>query len=319
MFTLIRILIVLPKRLWHLAKAYRALRQYENFSRARPSPGKRIIPVLLLLLLCAPARGQIHARYNLTDFTLAPQSVKRLTITPLLAYTVTSTNIVTGDRLVRILDGGGSTTVSNMTPGRYRVEFSGASVVTIFTNNFAATLSGLVNAAAFIETTNLAGSGLALLGDVNGAAFSVTNLATLGLRGGNGTNFLVFVTGDGTIHFSNTVTGAELAMLENGDIFVGALFFNEPLGVSAEGTLVGLSDTTLNLGSANGLTYGGAGVGLVSQAGFTGDGSRLTSIAPAALNWSAAVAVGTVTNALKVPVLTNAGKIYWLVLSTNSP
>ncbi len=111
---------------------------------------------LVLCLFALPAGAQIHVQWFFSDFTLSPQGVKGITVEPLEAYTVSGTNIVTGDRIKRTVLAGGSVTISNMIPGSYRVTFAGSSVNTIFTNSFGTNVSGLVNAKDYVTiSTNL--------------------------------------------------------------------------------------------------------------------------------------------------------------------
>lgn len=106
-----------------------------------------LVLLVLSVLLVPSARAQIHARYHFTDSAMAAQGIKKLTITPLLEYTVYgSTNLATGDPVIRTVDANGLVTVSNLISGSYRVEFSGARVITTFTNSFGTNVTGLVNA-----------------------------------------------------------------------------------------------------------------------------------------------------------------------------
>jgi hypothetical protein len=117
---------------------------------------RAIVPLVLLVLSALTSAAQIHVRYTFSDFTVDPQGVRRMQITPLLSYTATGTNIVTGDKIVRTVNSAGSATVSNIIAGSYRVEFFGWSTTTIFTNSFGTNVSGLVDAVDYLTiSTNL--------------------------------------------------------------------------------------------------------------------------------------------------------------------
>jgi alpha-galactosidase len=108
---------------------------------------KRLAIILGALLgLAIPASGQIHARYNFINSQQFPQGVKKVRLTPLLAFTVTGTNIVTGDWMEKTVNANGSVTFSNLIPGSYRVLFTGSFTPTTFTNSFGTNVSGLVDA-----------------------------------------------------------------------------------------------------------------------------------------------------------------------------
>ena len=116
----------------------------------------RFLALALILCSAFPAAADFAAYYRLINFQQAGLGVKRLTLTPLLEYTASATNIATGDSISKTVDATGYTVFSNMIAGTYRVEFFGPTRTTTLTNSFGTNVTGLVNAKDYLTlSTNL--------------------------------------------------------------------------------------------------------------------------------------------------------------------
>jgi hypothetical protein len=181
----------------------------------------------LLLLLGLPARaGSFHCVWNFEDFTGGSMAVRQVTLQPVAAYGVNTNTpaIIPGDLRSYRTTSATSLTVSNLINGRaYRVSFYGpltpwgTNLVTVFTNNFDATVSGLVNAADYLAAP--------LQVDNNVVAYSQAGADARfhNVSGDSSTNPVFY----GTIQFPATNVNGYVWTATND---TGAGFWSESLG-----------------------------------------------------------------------------------------
>ena len=164
---------------------------------------KSLLVFLILFIRAFAQAGTFDCQWIYSDFTTALQTNSKIYITPIAAYGVNGSTIITGDRLTRTNDGSGSLIVSNVVNGRsYRVEFVGRYLTTTITNSFDTNVTGFVNGSSSIyltvpvrDTTTISYSQAA--SDLR--FVSTNNLKNYVLRGTN----MIFVTnasGSMTLH-----------------------------------------------------------------------------------------------------------------------
>lgn len=164
---------------------------------------RRILSALLLALTLplAAFSGTVHVIFNAEISNQDPLTVKRITVQPISAYGVNSSNTVTGDIITRQLNSSGSTTVSNLLNGRsYRVSYYGnmtpwgTNWVTVVTNSFATNVIGLVNASDYVDVpTVIDGTSSAYSqAQANALFIATSNGIVQNVSGGSSTNISLY-------------------------------------------------------------------------------------------------------------------------------
>lgn len=132
---------------------------------------RSLSPFLAVLLWCVSAHAVSNTvNFAFKDFSSTPQNLKNAQIYFLDYDTETSTNLVVRDRVTKTPTADGLVTVTNYTPGKYRVEFTGLFTTTTNWFDFPAT-NGTINAKDWKTSPTNTPAGLAYTIAAANAAF----------------------------------------------------------------------------------------------------------------------------------------------------
>lgn len=194
-----------------------------------------LFSVFCLLSSAAPAQT-VNVTWNYADFTVAPQKIRQVNITPVFQVTVSGTNLVTADTRTFVTGLTGSLVVSNVLTGYgYQVDFLGPTRVTTITNFFSTDESGDVDASTnLISTNSIPG------GNGNYLSQAQSDARYLARDSGAGTTptFTNFVTVVDDTGDSNIISGQDGFIAQNPEIGTNSLTATNLTinGISLQGT-----------------------------------------------------------------------------------